>query len=55
MAEKKSSGHTKSPSNREQTTANCGGMPTKKSVEERFASNQPPKTPPSEPITGKGG
>ncbi len=53
MAKKQTSeGHTKSPANREQTTANAGGMPPKKSVEQRFAENQPPNEAPKPPITG---
>lgn len=52
MAKKEDSkGHTPSPADREQLTKSCGGMPETKSVEERFRTNRPPKTPPSEPIT----
>lgn len=32
-----------SPSNREETIQNCGGMPPKKSAEEILDNNQPPK------------
>lgn len=55
MKNKSTAGSVKSPSNREQTTANCGGQPEKLSVEQIFKRNPPPKTPPSEPITGNTG
>lgn len=47
-------GQVKSPSNREQTITNAGGMPPKWGVEKTFSENTPPNRYASDSTTGLG-
>lgn len=43
-----------SPSNREETISNCGGMPPKKTAEYILDNNQPPDRPAKDSTVGIG-